>query len=222
MRPRQACLGMPASPSGNLTCRTSFNEAEASLPRNVSRAVVEFAPTLKRFNEAEASLPRNDLQLLFSEGNELHASMRPRQACLGMPSASRSLVGRVPASMRPRQACLGMLNIADRIHVRIKASMRPRQACLGMLPPATMNLCGTNKRFNEAEASLPRNAEESQDVEPSRCKASMRPRQACLGMMPYRASVTVTMSVGFNEAEASLPRNGFEFNEHDAMMPKLQ
>ena len=85
------------------------------------------------------------------------------------------------ASMRPRQACLGIL---VRVHVGTEAvagfneaeaslprntgceydgfvridlaSMRPRQACLGIPGRLRPSLVG-QARFNEAEASLPRN-----------------------------------------------------------------
>ena len=88
----------------------------------------------------------------------LDASMRPRQACLGIRfdhlyglaptigfnEAEASLPRNTSirdgaffssgtASMRPRQACLGIpvLLHGDQIH-DVLASMRPRQACLGI------------------------------------------------------------------------------------------
>ena len=59
--------------------------------------------------------------------------------------------------------------------------MRPRQACLG-IPTTTRRYRSVRVRFNEAEASLPRNP-----TSPI-CSVSF-------------------LSISFNEAEASLPRN---------------
>ena len=58
MRPRQACLGIPDCPRASFVPSESFNEAEASLPRNTG-ALVTGGAALTSFNEAEASLPRN-------------------------------------------------------------------------------------------------------------------------------------------------------------------
>ena len=87
---------------------------------------------MKGFNEAEASLPRN-------------TKLRPAHS----PAAW-------PASMRPRQACLGIRFFGREKKMKTKASMRPRQACLGILAMGTTSNWAT-RRFNEAEASLPRN-----------------------------------------------------------------
>ena len=59
MRPRQACLGIPPSSNRRERQHKRFNEAEASLPRNL--ACLASVPTrlMACFNEAEASLPRN-------------------------------------------------------------------------------------------------------------------------------------------------------------------
>ena len=110
------------------------------------------------------------------------------------------------ASMRPRQACLGIHLSYLRRSVTRAASMRPRQACLG-IPPArrpapTFGLW----RFNEAEASLPRNTGHGFHLRTRREVASMRPRQACLGIQA-NAPKPRRWRCGFNEAEASLPRN---------------
>ena len=59
MRPRQACLGIRYRQIfPDTTSVRSFNEAEASLPRNPVRTEKNFS-TETGFNEAEASLPRN-------------------------------------------------------------------------------------------------------------------------------------------------------------------
>ena len=87
------------------------------------------------FNEAEASLPRNRRRQAATRANLCDASMRPRQACLGIVALTRRR-GRQDesiASMRPRQACLGITHgqeLPDEIFI---ASMRPRQACLGIV-----------------------------------------------------------------------------------------
>ena len=134
-----------------------FNEAEASLPRN-EFTVEENNPRGTGFNEAEASLPRNN-EIIWAYAKWPGASMRPRQACLGMADyaiqqlqkpcgrcfneAEASLPrngGNVRhrgvilpiASMRPRQACLGMNTGRSKQTWCGRASMRPRQACLGM------------------------------------------------------------------------------------------
>ena len=159
MRPRQACLGIRVAPVLRPNSPGhSFNEAEASLPRNtvdgdffkvarvlasmrprqaclgIPRAAIELPRANTRgFNEAEASLPRNTGSVQAVAGLIEDASMRPRQACLGIP----------PAVTYP---------IAD----YVAASMRPRQACLGI--PSTRRIFAIVSRcFNEAEASLPRN-----------------------------------------------------------------
>ena len=134
----------------------SFNEAEASLPRNP-----EFGAEQKLdsacFNEAEASLPRNRAPSPRHCPDRCPASMRPRQACLGI--GVKITIPGEPffASMRPRQACLGIIEVRHK-YTRIPelASMRPRQACLGIA-------------LHGAEPVLP-------------ALASMRPRQACLGI----------------------------------------
>ena len=90
----------------------------------------------RRFNEAEASLPRNTLTIESGLVNDdFAASMRPRQACLGIP-----------------------LTRAEKQHGKFFiASMRPRQACLG-IPCVPRLVFGIHiESFNEAEASLPRN-----------------------------------------------------------------
>ena len=85
--------------------------------------------------------------------------------------------------------------------------MRPRQACLGMARlPYDAKLTKLS-RFNEAEASLPRNGVTLGSDRFWTGNASMRPRQACLGM-ECAVAVLCGGGRGFNEAEASLPRNG--------------
>ena len=59
--------------------------------------------------------------------------------------------------------------------------MRPRQACLG-IPRKTFDQVRAVPRFNEAEASLPRNTGKGPSGEVGHFLASMRPRQACLGI----------------------------------------
>ena len=191
--------------------RRRFNEAEASLPRNACAGGRCMWGRRGCFNEAEASLPRNAgrhdlagrpdisrkasmrprqacLGMPCSDWLDCevwpHASMRPRQACLGMPGVTDVYyTPSTHASMRPRQACLGMPTRRRRMIKSTEcASMRPRQACLGM--PASQTTGGgvMRIRFNEAEASLPRNARWPMCRTRSSCQASMRPRQACLGM----------------------------------------
>ena len=72
------------------------NEAEASLPRNGKRRCRGPHPST-RFNEAEASLPRNADN--FRDGAQVIgvASMRPRQACLGMSNPDQ------PTPTNPRR-----------------------------------------------------------------------------------------------------------------------
>ena len=139
--------------------------------------------------------------------------------------------------MRPRQACLG-IRVLISYHTRQRlASMRPRQACLGIQRLARLRQAIAS-RFNEAEASLPRNTRRCRAPRRDRAwLASMRPRQACLGIPPaehinratggvasmrprqaclgIRVGLAGTVSTrlrdGFNEAEASLPRNTFRF-----------
>ena len=158
------------------------------------------------------------------------ASMRPRQACLGMLALSFLDLALLRASMRPRQACLGMLALSFLDLALLRASMRPRQACLGM-PRTPQSPRQHRMRFNEAEASLPRNAEAGPHEACRPREASMRPRQACLGMLPPAQPVSEPSRIAsmrprqaclgmpvpnlclewgtprFNEAEASLPRN---------------
>ena len=109
MRPRQACLGIRLGyPQFEWPLRR-FNEAEASLPRNTC---LRNDLTIRRqncFNEAEASLPRNTLSRSQYMEHLGLASMRPRQACLGIRGARPPNASEWPdASMRPRQACLGI------------------------------------------------------------------------------------------------------------------
>ena len=133
MRPRQACLGIRATPTCNKGVEASFNEAEASLPRNTAQYRIGWTAPM-------------------------HASMRPRQACLGI---------------RPREITGKRL---------FRASMRPRQACLGIRGDEPVRL-KTKIRFNEAEASLPRNTDDWAFAVVPLAVASMRPRQACLGIL---------------------------------------
>ena len=84
MRPRQACLGIFACRVQAKTGRQSFNEAEASLPRNLICSLMLIL-SARCFNEAEASLPRNPIDEVVFEFSGEVASMRPRQACLGIP-----------------------------------------------------------------------------------------------------------------------------------------
>ena len=135
MRPRQACLGIRCSTGVRRAWgRRCFNEAEASLPRNTLNGAASRSSRRRGFNEAEASLPRNTSAYGNSRQGSRSASMRPRQACLGI------------------QCPLGQIRPRLR-----RASMRPRQACLG-IPHGTTGTPGPHvHRFNEAEASLPRN-----------------------------------------------------------------
>ena len=59
MRPRQACLGINSKISAHGSSNSSFNEAEASLPRNPPHSPSSKPAPGTCFNEAEASLPRN-------------------------------------------------------------------------------------------------------------------------------------------------------------------
>ena len=96
------------------TNRRRFNEAEASLPRNATSILAGTSAAGYCFNEAEASLPRNAIVVVAirlvarSSFNEAEASL-PRNAV-----SARTAVRRTPlcASMRPRQACLGMPDAA--------------------------------------------------------------------------------------------------------------
>ena len=184
---------------------TCFNEAEASLPRNRHRRQYG-AKENTRFNEAEASLPRNPAGFPFFCVSRVQASMRPRQACLGIADRAgrrrgrfagfneaeaslprnqenirRPLGGRWHASMRPRQACLGINCLKVYLSSWVNASMRPRQACLGIVG-ARLVVIEDGERFNEAEASLPRNPAAASLAVGISVSASMRPRQACLGI----------------------------------------
>ena len=128
--------------------------------------------------------------------------MRPRQACLGMPVPKRRLRQAAIASMRPRQACLGMVDRNAFRFRRVLASMRPRQACLGMHPRCCAH--ATHCRcFNEAEASLPRNAATAWMAVRS-AGASMRPRQACLGMSDVHARIERTLIASMRPRQACL------------------
>ena len=174
MRPRQACLGIHHFPWDQSHFSWCFNEAEASLPRNTPG-----------FGFALA-------------GADDVASMRPRQACLGIRRRGvDENVSNIFASMRPRQACLGIPQTGNQWHQGgHQASMRPRQACLGIHWPDD---CSVNKfpRFNEAEASLPRNT-----------------TIAC--------SLVASQLDSFNEAEASLPRNRPRSNTNSMRRSMLQ
>ena len=191
--------------------RHRFNEAEASLPRNGAPYREWEKDKHLGFNEAEASLPRNGPLRMGFDGYRTRASMRPRQACLGMGEKGVLYKAGPRASMRPRQACLGMNQERRPVPARFAvASMRPRQACLGMARRASINASltsGFNEAeaslprnaggltgpprvtlpcFNEAEASLPRNAPMRESMRSAVINASMRPRQACLGMTGHR------------------------------------
>ena len=83
MRPRQACLGIPEDVLEANSFLYRFNEAEASLPRNTTQ-INRLMQVLTCFNEAEASLPRNTKNLAKEISRGRTASMRPRQACLGI------------------------------------------------------------------------------------------------------------------------------------------
>ena len=138
------------------------------------------------------------------------ASMRPRQACLGIRDREPPhVLLQARASMRPRQACLGIRRQAslEMLIARYDASMRPRQACLGILA-----LCVDQRRssitgFNEAEASLPRNTAQITGVNDplgsgfNEAEASL-PRNTL-----HRRMRSARQTLRFNEAEASLPRN---------------
>ena len=165
----------------------------------------ESVTTNTRFNEAEASLPRNTVRAYLYQHIKSSASMRPRQACLGIRGKIEDTVTRLhSASMRPRQACLGIR--------RSICALRSRY-----------------NRFNEAEASLPRNTVALDGVSDRNIQASMRPRQACLGILRTSGAAHANRR-GFNEAEASLPRNtprgapaagrGECFNEAEASLPR--
>ena len=155
MRPRQACLGILFQYRRHDRLIARFNEAEASLPRNRWPAASRSTPD-NCFNEAEASLPRNHPCRHADFAYLLFASMRPRQACLGIGKADSIYPITPRASMRPRQACLGIYLNGVVSKSATQASMRPRQACLGIVSCQRCTHCGP-QRFNEAEASLPRN-----------------------------------------------------------------
>ena len=128
------------------------------MPRNTRFLLQQREFDSRCFNEAEASLPRNTVNVYTNPQILLPASMRPRQACLGI-RGGLGLPGRdLLASMRPRQACLGIRRLYFGLDLfAANASMRPRQACLGIRCDECLDVC-------------PYNA------------ASMRPRQACLGI----------------------------------------
>ncbi len=132
------------------------------------------------------------------------------------------------ASMRPRHMCLG-----KQPHDRAErdpdiASMRPRHMCLGKLRMPLFG-CGNMRRFNEAEAHVPRKTRSHRPPHPARCRfneaeahvprktptetahprtptsASMRPRHMCLGKQATPSRFT-KVTTSFNEAEAHVPR----------------
>ena len=85
------------------------------------------------------------------------ASMRPRQACLGILLLTH-LPQRIHPGFNEAEASLPR-NTSTRSCIRpsiYPASMRPRQACLGILHSFNRSVVQYNS-FNEAEASLPRN-----------------------------------------------------------------
>ena len=111
---------------------TSFNEAEASLPRNRAHIRQEM-PDYSGFNEAEASLPRNRTNGRWHVSpvvgfNEAEASL-PRNLCVCVRNAHRpiSRFNEAEASL-PRNRDVGYLDCS----CLPPASMRPRQACLGI------------------------------------------------------------------------------------------
>ena len=157
MRPRQACLGILSMNYDDAVKKESFNEAEASLPRNTQPSHSLDGSRMGGFNEAEASLPRNTLLMLNTSFqltcfNEAEASL-PRNTLTRHDESAACAA----ASMRPRQACLGILfSSPPPLYLVVLASMRPRQACLGIRDGPNRH-GRTQCRFNEAEASLPRN-----------------------------------------------------------------
>ena len=110
-----------------------FNEAEASLPRNLHSLALMPVVLVRRFNEAEASLPRNRPGAVRPATAHITASMRPRQACLGIrPDVDP--VGIAGSGFNEAEASLPRnpgLNLIDGRFI-VEASMRPRQACLGI------------------------------------------------------------------------------------------
>ena len=100
--------------------------------------------------------------------------------------------------------------------------MRPRQACLGMPGHAPIVGVDHQQRFNEAEASLPRNAPRSHTLRRppfpgfNEAEASL-PRNADI-----RKRMIVIKTSGFNEAEASLPRNANCDNSDKPTQSSLQ
>ena len=132
MRPRHLCLGCRMSCASPSSRRTSFNEAEASLPRMRREpfcfgppggAVASMRPrhlclgceasqqqwpdAYYSFNEAEASLPR---MLIYPPKKvRLEKCFNEAEASLPRMQPIRCSNGSTPsvASMRPRHLCLG-------------------------------------------------------------------------------------------------------------------
>ena len=191
MRPRQACLGMLSSNENAKRVRSGFNEAEASLPRNALPSRSEIIVGPPRFNEAEASLPRNAGDVRYFATIRALASMRPRQACLGMheqhvPAGCRAprfneAEASLPRNARHSPHCGKQRNPTG--FNEAEASL-PRNA---RHPPHEP--FHAKHRFNEAEASLPRNALLGEVPHVHVGTASMRPRQACLGMRFVSVSI---------------------------------
>ena len=122
------------------------------------------------------------------------------------PPAYSEWVGRrFLASMRPRQKCPGNGHRRGVVDGAGDASMRPRQKCPGnSIAPSRFR--GSPRRFNEAEAEMPRK---------QRCgRRAALPRgprfNEAEAEMPRKPCPTteedVTASRSFNEAEAEMPR----------------
>ena len=149
-------------------------------------------------------MPRNRPTTIHKVELGQQASMRPRQACLGIAKTKKITGRESPASMRPRQACLGISAATQGLDRGLKASMRPRQACLG-IPSRRRPDPSRDHRFNEAEASLPRNR---RTVAQRRLRANrFNEAEASLPRNRLTTNAGASMKSCFNEAEASLPRN---------------
>ena len=133
MRPGQRCPGIPSN-------RSSVRGA-----------------LRRRFNEAGATLPRNLRDARGEEGQRRPASMRPGQRCPGIIPALRLPRACRVASMRPGQRCPGIRSMPVFCTSPSRpASMRPGQRCPGIWRPSRTHISKPTS-FNEAGATLPRN-----------------------------------------------------------------
>ena len=205
-----------------------FNEAEATWPRNPGlfgrKGVVLWAsmrprprglgicrwrlpdrPACGGFNEAEATWPRNLGDGPIERGI-IRASMRPRPRGLGILIGRAAALQVARASMRPRPRGLGILEAGEQVSVGPGASMRPRPRGLGIRREQCPCGPACSERFNEAEATWPRNRELLFGKVAGNRRASMRPRPRGLGITTSPAP-SGAWEGGFNEAEATWPRN---------------